>query len=87
MFWNSTKSSYYPHIWKRYDIKPVHKRNDKRLVYNYQPISLLPIFGKISEIIIFNRIYNFLSEENLLNSNKSGLCSSDSFENQLLAIT
>ena len=87
LFENSIKSSFYPDIWKRSNIIPVHKKNDKQLVNNYRPISLLPIFGKILEKIIFNKIYNFLLEENLLNSNQSGFRPSDSCINQLLAIT
>ena len=43
LFENSTKSSY-PDIWKKSNIIPVHKKNDKQLVNNYRPISLLPIF-------------------------------------------
>ena len=54
---------------------------------NYRPISLLSIFGKIFEKIIFNKIYNFLLEENFLNSNQFGFRPSDSCINQLLAIT
>ena len=87
LFENSIKSSYYPDIWKKSYIIPVHKKNDKQLVNNYRAISLLPIFGKIFEKIIFNRIYNFLSEENLLNNNQSGFRPSDSCVNQLLSIT
>ena len=87
LFKNSTKSSYYPDIWKRSNIIPAHKKNDKQLVNNYRPISLLPIFGKIFEKIIFNRIYNFLLEEELLNPNQSGFRPSDSCVNQLFAIT
>ena len=87
LFENSIKSSYYPDIWKKSNIIPVHKKNDKKLVNNYRPISLLPIFGKIFEKIIFNRIYNFLSEENLLNNNQSDFHPSDSCVNQLLSIT
>ena len=49
LFKNSPKSSHYPDIWKRSNIIPVHKKNDKQLVINYRPISLLPIFGKIFE--------------------------------------
>ena len=86
-FKNSTKSSYYPDIWKRSNIIPVYKKNDKRLVNDYRPISLLPTFCKVFEKIIFNRIYNFLLEENLLNPNQPGFRSSDSCVNQLLAIT
>ena len=64
----------------------MHKKNDKQLVRNYRPISLLPIFGKIFEKIIFNKIYHLL-EERLLNPNQSSFRQSDSCINQLLAIT
>ena len=87
LFKNSTKSSHYPDIWKISNIIPVHKKNDKRLVKNYRPISLLTIFGKIFEKIIFNKIYYFLMEEKLLNPNQSGFRPSGSCINQLLAIT
>ena len=43
LFKNPTKSSYHPGIWKRSNIIPVHKKNDKKLVINYQPISLLSV--------------------------------------------
>ena len=87
LFQNSTKSSCYPVIWKRSNIIPVHKKNDKQLVKNYRPISPLPIFGKIFEKIIFDRLYNFLLQEELLNPNQSGFRPSDSCVNQLIAIT
>ena len=35
LFQNSTKSSHYPDIWKKSNIIPVHKKNDKELVKNY----------------------------------------------------
>ena len=72
---------------KKSNIIPVHKKNDKQLVENYGPISLLPIFDKIFEKVIFNRIYDFLLEEDLLNPNQSGFRPSDTCINQLLAIT
>ena len=76
LFENSTKSSCYQDIWKKSNIIPVHKKNE-----------MLPIFGKIFEKIIFNRIYDFLLKEGLLNPNQSGFHPSDSCINQLLAIT
>ena len=48
---------------------------------------MLPIFGKIFEKVVFNRICNFLLNERLLDPNQSGFCTSDSCINQLLAIT
>ena len=87
LFENSTKSSCYPDIWKRSNTIPAHKKNDQQLVNNHRPISLLPIFGKIFEKIIFNNIYSFLLDEKLLNPNQSGFRRSDSCINQLLTIT
>ena len=76
-----------PRYLEKSNVIPAHKKNDKRLVNNYRPISLLPIFGKIFEKIISNRIYNFLLKEELLNPNQSGFRPSDSCINHLLAIT
>ena len=87
LFNYSIKNSCYLDIWKKSNIVPVHKKNDKRLVNNYPPVSLLPIFGKIFEKNIFNRMYNFLLNKNLLNPNQSGFRPSDSCINQLIAIT
>ena len=87
LFKNSSQSSRYPDIWKRSNIIPVHKKNDKLLVNNYRPISLLPICSKIFEKIIFSEIYNFLLEEGLSNPNQYGVRPGDFCINQLLAIT
>ena len=65
----------------------MHKKNDKQLVKNDRPISLLPIFRKFFEKTIFNKNYNFLLEEKLLNPNLSGFRPSCSCINQLLSIT
>ena len=44
LFQNSSKLPYFPNICKRSNIIAVHKKNDKQLLKNYRPISLLPIF-------------------------------------------
>ena len=50
-------------------------------------MSLLPVFGKIFEKLIFNEIYFFLDREKLLNTSQSGFWPFDSCVNQLLTIT
>ena len=51
------------------NIIPADRKNDKQLIENYRPISLLPVFGKIFEKVVFNGIYNFLLNKRLLNPN------------------
>ena len=65
----------------------MHKKNDKQLIQNYRPIFLLPVFGKIFEKVVFNRIYDFLLNDRLLNPNQCGFRHSDFCVNQLLAVT
>ena len=66
---------------------PVHKKNEKNVKGNYRPISLLPIFGKILEKLIFDSLYSHLESHDLLNLNQSGFRPGDSTINQLLLIT
>ena len=49
LFQSSIKSSQFPDIWKKSKIILLHKKNDKQLIQNNRPISLLPIFSKIFE--------------------------------------
>ena len=63
---NCIDTGVFPDIWKKSNIVPVYKRGDKQIIDNYRPISLLPICGKILEKILFNAIYEFLEENNLL---------------------
>ena len=72
--------------WKKANTIPVHKKGDKQLIINYWPVSLLPICGKVFEKIIFNSLFVYLNNNNLLNSNQSGF-RSDSCVNQLITIT
>ena len=76
----------FPETWKRANVVPVHKKNSKNLKENYRPISLLPLFGKILEKLIFDTVYEHLNSNNLLNPNQSGFRPGDSTINQLLSI-
>ena len=77
----------FPDTWKRANVQPVHKKNDRQLKTNYRPISLLPIFSKIFEKVLFDGLYDFIRSNNLLSDNQSGFRPGDSTINQLLSIT
>ena len=83
---NCIKTSIYTNAWKKYNIASVLKKGDKQVVNNYRPVSLLPIFGKVFEKILFNSIFEYLQENCLLCDNQSGFRPSDSCEYQLLSI-
>ena len=63
------------------------QKSDKQLLKNYRPISLLPIFGKNFERIIYNNIFEYLTTNKLISDNQSGFKPGDSRVNQLLSIT
>ena len=53
---------------------------------NYRPISLLPIFGKIFQRVIFKELFNYFHKNELLTKCQSGFLPGDSCISQLLSI-
>ena len=84
IFNNILVTGIFPSQWKRANVTPVHKKDNKQLIKNYRPISLLPIFAKVFEKIIFASLYNHLVRNNHITSNQSGFRPGDSVTNQLL---
>jgi hypothetical protein len=56
----------FPDRLKYSEIKPIYKKGDKTQITNYRPISLLPVFYKIFEKVLYKRFYNHLSSNNIL---------------------
>ena len=71
-------------MWKIANATPILKKDDKQLIKNYRPISLLPIRGKILEKTIFNHLYSYLTANRLITKNQSGIRPGDFTTNQLL---
>ena len=87
IFCNCLSRGVFPVTWKSANVVPVHKKDEKNIKENYRPISLLPIFGKILEKLIFDSMYSYLTKNNLLSANQSGFRQGDSTINQLISIT
>ena len=63
----------FPDILKIGRITPIYKNKGSKLNFNnWRPISILPIFGKIFEKIIYKRLYSFLTSQNLIYSKQFG---------------
>ena len=87
LFKHSLENECFPNEWKKANIVPIHKKGNKQLIQNYSPVSLLLICGKIFEKIIFNSLFKYLENNNLLNPHQSGFRPGDSCVHQLLSIT
>ena len=70
---------------KKANIVPAHKKNDKQYINSYQLISLIPICSKIFEQLIFNEMFGFFIENDLISLHQSDFKPGDI--NQVLSIT
>ena len=66
IFDSSLSLAIFPDSMKIAKVIQVFKAGKKELVSNYRPISVLPCFSKILEKIMYNRVYKYLTENNLL---------------------
>ena len=65
----------------------LHKKSDKQILKNYRSVSLLPICGKVFERLIYNSLFEYFIENDLISPNQSGFKPGDSCTNQLISIT
>ena len=86
IFKASIQEGVFPDCWKKANVVPIHKKESKNLLKNFRPISLLPIFGKIFERIIFKELFNHFHQNHLFTKCQSGFLPGDSCISQLLSI-
>jgi hypothetical protein len=55
-----------PEKLKTAKVVPVYKKGDRSLASNYRPISLLSVFYKLLERLMYNRLMSFLTKHNVL---------------------
>ena len=68
----SFSSGSFPSILKTAKVVPVFKKGSKLDCCNYRPISLLSNVEKILEKFIYKRVYNFLTENNIIYDSQFG---------------
>ena len=56
----------FPRELKIASVIPIHKGGDEMLMNNYRPISILSVFSKIFERIIYKRVVSFLESNKIL---------------------
>jgi len=68
----SLNSGVFPDIWNTAKVKALYKKGDKNDMRNYRLISIIPVFTKLLEILMYNRIMSFLYENKILSEAQNG---------------
>ena len=68
----SLSSGTVPKQLKIAHIIPLFKSGDQELYANYRPVSIVPIFSKFLEKVVYKRLSNFLTKYNILFDNQYG---------------
>jgi hypothetical protein len=74
----------FPSVWKESVITPIFKSGDREKEGNYRPISLLSLFGKLIEKLIYFQVITYIEANDLLPSRQSGFRRNYSTETALL---
>jgi hypothetical protein len=83
----SLKSREYPDDWKLAKVFPAFKAGERNDPNNYRPISVLSTISRVFEKLVYEQIYHYLNNNNLLDSRQSGFRSLHSTVTTLLDLT
>ena len=83
----SIKSGEVPVKLKSSRVIPIFRSGKRTEMTNYRPISILPVVAKILEKVVFNQLYAFLNDNNIINVNQSGFRPRHSTLSTLLKVT
>jgi hypothetical protein len=68
----SINSGIVPDQTKIARILPLFKSGDNRVFSNYRPVSVLPIFSKVFEKVVYNRLFYYFNKSGILFQNQFG---------------
>ena len=83
----SFETGVFPDLLKFAKITPLHKKESKLDFHNYRPISLLSIYSKIFEKLIYSRVYAYLVKYDLISSKQFGFRSNHSCNHAIISLT
>jgi len=62
----SILQGFFPDSMKTAKVVPIYKSGDPMSITNYRPVSILPLFSKILERLMYNRMISFINDNNIL---------------------
>ena len=87
IFNQSISTGIFPSDWKIARVTPIFKTGAKHDMENYRPISVISIVPKIMEKLIYNQLYDYLINSNILSNSQHGFRPCHSTTTALLVIT
>ena len=72
IFNSSLANGIFSDDWKSARVTPLFKHGERSDIDNYRQISVISIIGKVFERIIYNQLFAFLSDHNILSKHQSG---------------
>lgn len=77
----------FPKSLKRAKVIPIFKSGDKRDVFNYRPISILPMFAKVFECFLRDQIFLHLKHNNIISPLQFGFLEGSSTASAAISLT
>lgn len=84
---NSFEAGIFPSILKAGTVTPIFKSGDPADISNYRPISVLPLFSKIFERCMANRLINFANKYSIISPHQFGFQKNKSTVDAIVDLT
>ena len=68
----SVSQGHYPRCLKRTKILPIFKKGNPSVPSNYRPISLIPLFAKVFERVVYDTVLAYFNQNHLFSSTQYG---------------
>ena len=86
IFDKSNSEGVFPELLKTAKVIPIYKKDYANFAKNYRSISLLSVFDKIIEKLVYERVQPFLSKHNVLHKYQYGFRTNFSTTHALLNV-
>ena len=83
IFNQSILQGIFPNMMKVAEVIPLYKGNERDLVVNYRPLSLLMTISKVLEKLIYIHLYKYLEKNNILFDSQYGFRTKQSCEHAI----
>ena len=87
IFNQSLSLGIFPEDWKCARVKPLFKQGNRDDMNNYRPISVVPVRAKVFERIVYDQLYAYLTEHDIVCKHQSGFRTLHSTVTALLEAT